>query len=201
MSMYKPSSSSSRPVQRSRSVGHSAPAYAPRHASARSPPRPYVTIQTNGGPPQAVPYGTSYIIQSPSPVSMQPPMPIVYPLPASSSPVYINSVPSPISTRPPVHRSMSHVQSPLRTTAPSTPTRSGSGSRTPSTPRAGGGGGYGGPGGRPVASRQSSTPVTYDRDGNPGIMCNGKLIVGDPDEVKRYVSAQESIQKWRENVR
>jgi len=31
-------------------------------------------------------------------------------------------------------------------------------------------------------------------------MYDGKLIVGDPDEVQRYISSQKTIEKWLQNV-
>jgi len=32
-------------------------------------------------------------------------------------------------------------------------------------------------------------------------MFDGRLIVGDPADVERYVNAQKSVQNWAKNVR
>lgn len=174
-SSHPHSSSSGTPTQRSRSAG---PSPSPR------PARPYVTIATNGGPPQAIQssggqYGSAYVVQSPYPAGGVT-NPVIYGSPPS--PIYYSSS-SPLGVRPKaVHRATApqHASSPLR--APATPS---SGAHTPSRSRPG------------VPSRTSTSPG----DPNGGVMYNGKLIVGDPNEVNRYISSQKGIEKWLQNVK
>jgi hypothetical protein len=167
------SRSSSRPPSshhRSRSSGP-APTYA-RHVAAASPSgRPFVTIQTSGGPPQVIKgssgqYGatTTYVVQSP----------IIYD-PRSSSPSPRITSPA-LGSRPTAaHRStVPYSPSPLRSAARTA---------SPASPR-------------PV--RSSTAPVSGGSNG--GMMYNGKLIVGDPNEVQRYISSQKGIEKWLQNV-
>lgn len=157
-----------------------------------------MTISTNGGPPQA--YGPgygSYVLQT-SPVGVSPiggggfgggyaaTPPVVY---NTSSPSPIYSTGAVLSPRPaPAHRhSHSQVQShqarpaytpsPLRSPTASTPTTSS----------------------RAVPKRSATTPVLNNNGG--GMMYNGKLIVGDPTEVERYVNSQKGIEKWLQNVK
>jgi len=59
--------------------------------------------------------------------------------------------------------------------------------RTPASPRAG-------------TPRRSNTAPVSAGGTNGGVMYNGKLIVGDPDEVQRYISSQKTIEKWLQNV-
>lgn len=173
------SRSSSRPSSSSHQRSHSSgPTTYTRHV-APSPGRPIVTIQTNGGPPQVIrgssgQYGaTTYVMKSP----------IVYDpfLPPSPRPI---SSPA-LGSRPPaVHRStVPYSPSPLR--SPRSP-----GATSPVSSRPG------------VPSRRSTAPVNRSGGGgsNGGVMYNGKLIVGDPDEVQRYISSQKSIEKWIQNI-
>jgi hypothetical protein len=160
-----------------------------RSASASSPrspssSRPYVSISTNGGAPQAVyspgQYGSTYIVTSPAP------SPVVYqsfpPSPASTTPNYF----SPASTSRPGAATR-------RTTAPmsSSRTPTSSSSRSPSsTPR-----------GPPAPTRSNTAPLARPSNGTDGIMYNGKLIVGDPDEVEKYISTQKRIENWCREVK
>lgn len=179
-SSHPHSSSSGTHTQRSRSAG---PSPSPRQA------RPYVTIATNGGPAQAIQssggqYGSAYVVQSPYPVMEGVTSPVIYGSP-SPSPMYYSSS-SPLGVRPKaVHRATAPhaAASPLR--GASTPT---SGAYTPSRSRPG------------VPSRSSTSPG-HSGDPNGGVMYNGKLIVGDPNEVNRYISSQKGIEKWLSNVK
>lgn len=58
-------------------------------------------------------------------------------------------------------------------------------------------------------SRHTSTPTTTRRPAphrsatsphSGGVMYNGKLIVGDPADVERYVNSQKSVERWARSI-
>lgn len=162
------SRSSSRPsTSRQSSGGTSRPSNYHQRSASAGPQRPYVTIATNGGPPQVVSsgsgqYGSAYIVQTASPIIYDP---------RYNSP-----------SRPPVVS--------RRSTAPLSPSPLRSSTATSPRPR-------------PQEPRRSNTTPhsSSSSHGTGGTMYNGKLIVGDPDEVSKYISTQKRIENWCKEVR